>query len=145
MAEGTKAEIIVVGAALAVILWLWHANRNAGGGTGTTVLPLFAGGGTAPGLTTHALPGAAPLFDVPAPVPGSLFSYQASPYNAPGWNLPSPLSYGDGTGTEGSCNTCGGGQGQRAATFGSQADLSAWLTAAPDVMTDARSGLSAWY
>jgi len=135
MKEGTTAEIVVVGAALAVILWLWHANRNAGAGTGTAILPLFAGGGTTPGLTTTALPGAAPLFDLPAPVPGSLFSYQASPYNLPG-----PRSYGDGTGTDGSCNTCGGGQGQRAATFGSQSDLTAWLAASGTI-----SAPNNWY
>ena len=137
MTPETKSEIIVVGIAAAVLIMLWGRNRAAGGGTGLEAI--FPQPGQPP------LPGAAPLFDIPAPVPGASFNllggdtfgYTANPYA-----LPSPNQFTLGAGEASACNCQANGQG--GSTFGSTADLSAWLASQPGFLSGANNALTNW-
>jgi hypothetical protein len=137
MTPETKSEVVIVAIAGAVLLLLWARNRNAGGGTGLEGLPLLSQPG-------NALPGAAPLFNIPAPVPGLDVSYQGSP-----WALPSPFTinapgtYNLDAGGASACN-CQGGTSQSASTFGSPADLSAWLSSQPGLMASLNDIATNW-
>lgn len=128
MREGTTAEVVVVVAALGVVAWLWHANRANGAGTGTASLPAL-GGASGP------LPRAAPLFDLPAPMAGYEGSYQPTTFA-----LPAPLSFGPGTPGDSGCNCADATQ--RGATFGGNADLTAWLAGFPGMVQNALDGLA---
>jgi hypothetical protein len=147
MTPETKSEIIVVGIAAAILLLLWGRNRAAGGGTGLEMI--------FPNQNQQTpLAGGATLFDVPAPVPGyagslnapgylgslvggDTFGYTANPYA-----LPSPNQFTLGAGEASACNCQANGQG--GSTFGSTADLSAWLSAQPGVMANATNALTNW-
>jgi hypothetical protein len=141
MTRETKSEIIVVGAAMAFLLWLWLHNRAVGGGTGAEGFPSLSEGGS-------PLPGAAPLFDIPAPVPGYTGTYDLSPVSLPdlgSFNIyasqpPAPLTLA--AGLPASCNCSQ--TDQSGSTFGSLADLSAWLNSQPAIINAGVSGLNDW-
>ena len=117
MTPETKSEIIVVGIAGAVLLFIWARNRNAGAGTGLENLPSLS-------MPQQPLPGDAATFDIPAPTPGFSGTYTGNPYA-----LPSPNIFTLGAGEASSCNCQQSGQG--GSTFGSQNDLTAWLSNLP--------------
>ena len=129
MTPETKSEIVVVAIAGAVLAWVWARNRAAGGGTG------FEG---FPSLGRPQAPQDAPLFDIPPPVPGLDVSLNLSP-----WSLPAPGNYGLDAGSLTSCNCAN--SGQQGSTFGSPADMAAWLNAQPSILDTAREGLGSWY
>ena len=131
MTPETKSEVVIVGIAGAVLLFIWARNRNAGAGTGLEQLPLLSNKG-------ETLPGAAPLFDIPAPVPGLDVSYTGSP-----WSLSAPGSYALDAGGASACN-CQGGTSQSASTFGGRTDLAAWLSSQPGLVQSAQDALSNW-
>lgn len=130
MTPETKSEIIVVGLAGAFLLFIWARNRHAGAGTGAENLPLLSD-------QQIPLPGAAPLFDIPAPVPGLDVTFNASPYA-----LPSPNSFTLDAGSPSACNCASSGQG--GSTFGSNSDLTAWLSSQSNVVSSAQDALMNW-
>lgn len=130
MTTDTKAEIAIVGAAGAFMVWLWLRNRAAGGGTGLENITM----GNAPDVIINS---GAPLFNVPAPVPGAVLNYTGSP-----WSLPAPSSVGLGAGQPSSCNCSESGAG--GSTFGGNSDLAAWLVQQPAIV-DAASRASSFY
>ena len=118
MTPETKSEVIIVGIAGAVLLYIWARNHAAGAGTGLEGVDL-------PGFNNNQTPlGGAPLFNIPAPVAGETFDYTGSP-----WSLPAPNSFGQDAGSAAACNCANGGQAS--STFGSQQDLAAWLASQP--------------
>ena len=124
MTPETKSEVIIVGIAGAVLLFIWARNHAAGAGTGLEGLNL-------PGLNDQQPPvGGAPLFNIPAPVPGIDFTYQSSP-----WTLPAPNVFD--AGQPSACNCASGGQAS--STFGAPADLVAWLATQPQVVQAAQN------
>lgn len=136
MQDATKAELVVVTAAGAFLLWLWMQNRDAGGGTGFAGLPSF----TQP---APYVPGAAPTFNIAAPVAGDLFSYDGSGVANPS-NPAFDITLGNSGGaTGGGCNCAAATNGN--STFGSGTDLAAWLTLQPGLLADTASGLTGWY
>jgi hypothetical protein len=130
MTPETKSEIIVVGIAGAVLLFIWARNRNAGADTGLENLPSLSAPQT-------PLPGAAANFNIPAPVPGFSGSYTDNPYA-----LPSPNIFTLGAGEASSCNCQSSGQG--GSTFGGPSDLSAWLAAQPGLLDSLSDATSNW-
>ena len=131
MTGESKTEIILVALATGVLILLWARNRNGGAGTGTETLPILSHRST-------PLPGAAPLFDIPAPVPGLTLDYTASP-----WSLPAPSSFALDAGTPSACN-CSGSGGLSGSTFGAPSDMIAWLTGQPGLVQTANDGLNNW-
>jgi len=130
MSPETKSEVIVVGIAGAVLLFVWARNRAAGGGTGTESLPLLSN-------TTAPVAGGAPSFNIPAPVPGLDVSYTGSPYS-----LAAPSAFTLDAGGASACN-CSSGT-QSSSTFGSPTDLAAWLNSQPSVLQSATDALTNW-
>jgi hypothetical protein len=129
MTPETKSEIIVVGIAGAVLLFIWARNRNAGAGTGLENLPSFS--------NQQTPLGGAPLFNIPAPVPGLDVSYTGSP-----WSLAAPNSFAMDGGGASACNCSSGSQS--ASTFGAPSDLAAWLSSQPDLVQSAADAVTNW-
>lgn len=129
MTKDTKAEILIVAAAAALIAWLWHNNATAGAGTGLEQFPQLSPNapGTPPGAT---------LFDVPAPVAG----YDPNIVLQP-WSLP-PFNLIMGGGQASSCNCASESQAQ--STFGGNADLTAWLASTLNP-TQIGEDANSWY
>lgn len=142
MQEHTKAELIVALAAGAMLLWLWKQNRDGGAGTGFTGLPQFL-------QPERRVPGAAPLFDIPAPVAGDIFNY----FGTDGAGNPPNPTFGGisdlpqravmGITDGGGCNCAGSTNAN--STFGGNSDLSAWLANQPNLMELGLAGLKGWY
>jgi len=126
MTSDTKAEIIIVSVAALALFWLWGRNKAAGAGSGLNISFPF---------TNNPVPGTAnPAFTIPSPLPGDIFQYTGNV-------VPNPpaLTFGQVTGT-GSCS-CGDNLTQ--STFGSQADLAAWLMSQPGYSSEPIG--SNWY
>ncbi len=168
MAAETKAEIVVVGAVAAFLLWLWSRNQAQAAPGATTSLSLPAlGDNTFPVLGS-------PLFNIPAAtsgdtleyqggdivIPDITFSYRSGDTNLAGGTfsyrggditlppapdlggLPQAPDFAFPAGQPSSCDCAG--SANLSNTFGSNADLSAWLASQPsiaDVIANARK----WY
>ena len=132
MAPETKSEVIIVGIAGAVLLFVWLSNRQGAGvaDSSGSALPLLSN-------PSSPVTGGATMFDIPAPVPGLDVSYSGS-----GVTLPAPNQFTLDAGLPSACNCAGSGQG--GSTFGSPADLAAWLTAQPGVVSSANDALTNW-
>ena len=130
MTGESKTEIVLVAIAGAALLWLWSRNRAAGAGSGLEALPFLSHHG-------QPLPDAAPLFDIPAPVPGETFTYQGGNIN-----LPAPNAFMFDAGAPSACNCAGGGSA--ASTFGGRSDLVAWLNGQTELLQTAAAGVNNW-
>lgn len=130
MTGETKSEIIIVAIAGAVLAVLWLRNRQAGAGTGLEALPFLS-------KPQQTVPGAAPSFNIPAPVPGETVAYTGNLYA-----LPSPSQFSLDAGAPSACNCQTGSQSN--ATFGSSTDLSAWLSSQPGVLSSLADAVTNW-
>jgi hypothetical protein len=139
MADQTKSEIIVVGAAAAFLLYLWSRNARA---TSAPAAPINL---PALGDNTFPLLGA-PMFNVGAGTPGETLSYQGGDVSLPGRpSLPfnnNALAFTTPVGMPHSCSSCSNANLEN--TFGSNADLTAWLTSQPS-LAQAAADANKWY
>ena len=127
MTSDTKSEIVIVAVAGVFLWWLWHKNRAAGAGTGLNVdLPAFA---AQPGVQGAS-------FNVPAPLPGDIFQYSGSPTANP-----PPVNFALNPGSA----SCSCGTTMTDNTFGSFADLSAWLQSQPVIAAINTDAINSWY
>lgn len=129
MTRDTKGEIVVVSVGAAFLLWLWLRNKAAGQGMQLEGFPPLS-------ATPDDLAPFSP-FAIPAAVPGFTGVYDLSAVP-----LPAPNSFSMSAGQPQSCD-CASNQ-SLANTFGSNADLSAWLAAQPAILASA-SEAGKWY
>jgi hypothetical protein len=108
----TTAEIVIVGALAAFLLWVLLAHRKAGGATslGDALPELFGNGNN-----DTDNPAQESLPDIAA-AKGAMLSYTGSPINL------------GNTGFGAACNTCGPGSSAQGAQFGTPGELDAWLS-----------------